>query len=282
MAMSDDAFQSILSRRPHDELQVELTAAQVDEFRQRGFTQIERITSDAELAWLGELYDAMYAARLQAVPGGYFDLARPYESAGQDLLPQILTPEARFRELRHTALFQNARRLAAQLLGAAASDLQGWGHLIRKPPWIGEALPWHQDEAYWDPAFDYTALGVWMPLDPATVESGCMRFVPGSHRGGVRVHRHLNDDATTHGLVTEGVDDASGVDVPVAPGGATFHHCRMLHMSHPNKSARVRRAWANEFWLEPVRRETPYARPWMDDGQQAWESRDLRAMPRPS
>jgi ectoine hydroxylase-related dioxygenase (phytanoyl-CoA dioxygenase family) len=79
-------------------------------------------------------------------------------------------------------------------------------------------------------------------VDPATVESGCMRFVPGSHLGSVHVHRHLNDDPATHGLVTDGVDDAQGIDVPVAPGGATFHHCRMLHMSHPNKSARVRRA----------------------------------------
>ncbi len=277
----DDRFAPILARRPQGELPVELPTVRVQEFRERGFTQIERITTDEELAWLGELYDAMFAARLQAVPGGYFDLARPYESGGEDRLPQILTPEARFPALRRTALFQNARRLAAQLLGVSPSELQGWGHLIRKPPGIGEALPWHQDEAYWDPGFDYRALGVWMPLDPATLESGCMRFLPRSHVGVVRTHRHLGDDPATHGLVTDGVDDALGVDVPVAPGAATFHHCRMLHMSHPNKSGRVRRAWANEFWLPPVPRDVPYERPWIDEGQRAWENRGLSAMPGP-
>ena len=34
---------------------------------------------------------------------------------------------------------------------------------------VGDSLPWHQDEAYWDTAFAYRALGVWVPLDPATV-----------------------------------------------------------------------------------------------------------------
>ena len=39
-----------------------------------------------------------------------------------------------------------------------------------------------------------------MPLDAATIESGCMRFIPGSHRGEVRPHRHLGDDADVHAL----------------------------------------------------------------------------------
>ncbi len=266
-------FDEILAGRPEAEFDARLTPEQVDEFRTQGFTSIEQITTTDELEWLRELYDALFEARFQAVPGGYFDLARPYESEGEDLLPQILTPEASIPELRHTTLFRNGRRLAGELLGQDPTALRGWGHLIRKPPRIGAALPWHQDQAYWDPAFDYVALGVWMPLDPATPESGCMRFIPGSQRGEIRKHRHIDDDCATHGLVTEAVDESAAQAVPVQPGGATFHHCRILHSSGPNRTDRQRRAYANEFWLEPTRRAVAADRPWVEEGQQAWERR---------
>ncbi len=270
------AFEAIAARRPEVVFPVELPARCLEEFRERGFTHVERITSDEELAWLGELYDAAFEARLEAVPGGYFDLARPYDSEGEDLLPQLLAPEARLRELRHTAAFRNGRRLAARLLGVDERELRGWGHMIRKPPRVGAPLPWHQDEAYWDPAFDYQALGVWVPLDPATLESGCMRFIPGSHVGDVRQHHHIDGDPNTHALETDGIDDALAVPVPLAPGGATFHHCRTVHASGPNRSERQRRAWANEFQRTPGARALAHERPWVDAGKQAWERRNLR------
>ncbi len=266
-------FDDIVARRPKTELEARLTQEQIQEFRTRGFTSIEQITTTEELEWLRELYDALFKARFQAVPGGYFDLARPYESEGEDLLPQILTPEASIPELRATTLFRNGRSLAGELLGQDPTTLRGWGHLIRKPPRVGAALPWHQDEAYWNPAFDYVALGVWMPLDPATPESGCMRFIPGSQRGEIRKHRHIHNDADTHGLVTDDVDESAAQPVPVQPGGATFHHCRILHSSGPNKSDQQRRSYANEFWLEPTRRAVAGDRPWVEEGQQAWERR---------
>ena len=112
-----------------------------------------------------------------------------------------------------------------------------------------------------------------MPLDPATPESGCMRFIPGSQRGEIRKHRHIDDDCATHGLVTEAVDESAAQAVPVQPGGATFHHSRILHSSGPNRTDRQRRAYANEFWLEPTRRAVAADRPWVEEGQQAWERR---------
>ncbi len=269
----DAALVALLGSRPEVELEVALTPGAVEHFRERGFVAIERLTTERELRWLGELYDRLFAERMQTVPGGYFDLSRPYDSPGEDLQPQIIGPEASFPELRKTAVFRNGRRLAAQLLGVEPEKLRGWGHMIRKPARIGAPLPWHQDEAYWDPAFEYRALGCWMPLDPATRESGCMRFIPGSHRGEVRTHRHVGDDPAVHALVTDDVDERLAVEVPVEPGGAIFHHCRMVHSSLPNQSDRVRRAWANEFQLPPAPRAEAYPRPWIAEGKRAWDAR---------
>jgi ectoine hydroxylase-related dioxygenase (phytanoyl-CoA dioxygenase family) len=147
--------------------------------------------------------------------------------------------------------------------------------MILKPARVGGELPWHQDEAYWEENLAYRAIGCWVPLDPATVESGCMHFLPGSHLGGVRAHRHIDDDPNVHGLLTDDVDPSTAVPVPIEPGGATFHHCRTLHHTTPNLSDRVRRAWANEFQVEPVpvpEDEIP-DRPWLRAGREAWADR---------
>jgi len=277
-----ESFASVLARQPEIDFTPRLSADHIAEFRERGFTAIERITSDEEIAWLGDLYDLLFGERTQPVPGGYFDLVRPYDSPGDDLQPQIIAPEVRFEELRRTAFWRNGKTVAAALLGVDASALRGWGHMILKPPRIGGSLPWHQDEGYWDPGFDYVALGCWMPLDPATVESGCMSFIPGSHRGEVRVHRHPDDDPTVHALIIDDIDASTAVPVPVAAGGAVFHHCRIVHSSGPNRSARVRRAYANEWQLEPAPRPTPASRPWIDAGKRAWEERGKPSHDKPS
>ncbi len=64
-----------------------------------------------------------------------------------------------------------------QLIGPGARMIQDMA--LMKPPHRGAEKPWHQDNAY----FDWTpldgVLGVWIALDPATVENGCMQIAPG-------------------------------------------------------------------------------------------------------
>jgi hypothetical protein len=272
-----EAIEDILARQPFAAFEVVLDEAHVRAFEADGFTWVPRITTDEEVAWLAELYDWLFAEKSRAVPGGHFDLVRPYDSDGEDRLPQVLAPEQRLPQLKTTAFWANGRKLAAQLMGLEADALQGWGHMIRKPARIGEALPWHQDEAYWEPSMVYRALGCWMPLDTATVENGCMTFIPGSHRGEVLPHRHVGDDPRVHALATtpDAADAARAVSVPVPAGGAVFHNSRTLHASGPNTTDKVRRAYANEWQLAPVKAQVSADRPWIAEGRAAWAARVL-------
>src|SRR5438128_9044386 len=102
----------LMTERPQADFPVPIADAQIAEFRERGFIRIDRITSDDELVWLGAVYDRLFEERVQTVPGGYFDLTRPYDSAGEDHQPQIIMPEARYRELRKTAFYRNGRVIA--------------------------------------------------------------------------------------------------------------------------------------------------------------------------
>ena len=270
-------MRALVASQPDVEFPVELEQAQVDAFWADGFLAVGPIAPEEEIEWLRAVYDHLFAEKLSGVPGGYFDLSRPYDSPGLDHLPQVLQPELLVPSLHETACVRNGRRLAARILGAEQSALQTWGHMILKPARVGAALPWHQDEAYWHPGFEYRALGVWLPLDAASAESACMAYVRGSHTGGVRRHAHIDEDASVHGLYTDDVDASGAVSVPAAVGSAVLHHCRTLHSSLPNRSAHARRAWANEFQRAPVRRATTDERPWLRQSADAWARRDVIA-----
>jgi len=269
----------ILARQPQSDFTPVVGEAEVRSFRERGFTSVSRITTDEEVEWLREVYDWFFADKSRALKGLHFDLARPYESEGEDELPQIIAPEQALPALKKTAFWRNGRYVASKCMGIDEAALQGWGHMIRKAARIGAPLPWHQDEAYWDPPMVYRAMGSWLPLDDATIENGCMSFIPGSHGSDVLPHRHVNDDPAVHALFTEPdpADIARAVPVPVPAGGAVFHHSRTLHASGPNTTAKARRAWANEWQLAPAKADTVREAPWIDEYKAAWAARKIGA-----
>jgi ectoine hydroxylase-related dioxygenase (phytanoyl-CoA dioxygenase family) len=255
--------------KPTVDFTVELTADQVAFFQENGFLAIERITTDEEVAWLRGIYDRLFNERIGEEEGKYFDLGGPRAHEGKEVLPQVLGPERTFPELRETIYFRNARKLASQLLGADREEVNGGGHMILKPAGYGRETPWHQDEAYWDPTIEYRSLSIWLPLDPATVESGCMQFIPGSHRSQVRRHRHIDNDPSVHGLVTDEVDPSQAVACPIPVGGATFHHCRIMHYAGPNTTDRPRRAYILVMSAPHGKREAPDERPWQTEAKEA-------------
>ncbi len=253
----------------NNDFNVDVTDEQVTFFQENGYLSIPRITTDDEIEWLKGIYDKLFNDRTGEEQGRYFDLAGPRAHTGQETLPQVLGPEGQFPELRESIYFHNARRLAAKLLSVEQEKVGGGGHMILKPAHYGNETPWHQDEAYWNPEVLPHSLSVWLPLDKATLESGCMQFIPKSHKGEVRWHRHINDDPLVHGLVTDDVDPSEAVACPIPAGGATFHHCRTLHYSAPNSTDQERRAYILVFSGPPKKLDKPDDRPWQKAEQEA-------------
>lgn len=125
----------------------------------------------------------------------------------------------------------------------AVSEILGPDLLVLDPPFfIKEAnstsfVSWHQDLHYWglEGEDEVTA---WVALTPATAESGCMRFVPGSHKQTVEhVDTHAAENLLTRGQeVAVEVDEADAVDAALQPGQFSLHHGRVFHASHPNRT----------------------------------------------
>lgn len=234
-----------------------LTGEEVARFHRDGFLRLEALTSPDEVQALQQVYDRLFEPDAVTEPSDRVELAARRDE--QATLPQILNPDRYAPELRETAAYRNGLALAVQLLGDAAHHMGM--HAIRKPPRSGAETPWHQDEAYWDPAYDHPAISVWVPLQPATLDNGCMQFVAGSHRG--EVVEHELADASADGLR---VSDPSVVGVAVAcplpSGGATVHAARTLHHTGPNTTDEPRRALILAFRAPPTPRADDRSFPW--------------------
>jgi phytanoyl-CoA hydroxylase len=110
-----------------------------------------------------------------------------------------------------------------------------------KPPHIGSEKPWHQDASYFrltDPAL---IVGVWIALDPALQENGCMELVPGSHLDGPEPHQHENDFNRCR-IIPRYVRAEDRIAIEMQPGDALIFHSLLHHYTAPNTSPLRRRA----------------------------------------
>lgn len=128
----------------------------------------------------------------------------------------------------------------AQIIGP---DVLLWGcHVFCKPAGDGLETPWHQDGHYW-PIRPLATCTVWVALDDSTVENGCLRVVPGSHRD-KKVLPHLVEDRSDLVLNLRTQADAfrpeDAVDIELEAGQMSMHDVCMIHGAAVNRSNRRR------------------------------------------
>ncbi len=125
---------------------------------------------------------------------------------------------------------------ASQILGP---DLMVWScGLFIKEANTPSYVSWHQDLTYWglDKVEEVTA---WVALSPSSVQSGCMRFVPGGQKQRLVAHADTfaGDNLLSRGQeIQVKVDEEDAVDVVLAPGQASLHHGHLFHASGPNRT----------------------------------------------
>ena len=106
-----------------------------------------------------------------------------------------------------------------------------------KPP--GPAfVSYHQDATYWGLEPHHVATA-WIALSDASIETGPMRFLPGSHLGPVY---EQDDTYAANNILSRGqvvrceVDEAKTRLAPLAAGEMSIHHVRVIHGSAPNRT----------------------------------------------
>ena len=238
-----------------------LTADQVAEFFRQGFLVIGTpLIAKPELEWCSNILMRMLESGEGRSEGRNLDLIA--RDGGEDTtLPSVLQPSLYSTELRKLSYRKTALAVARQLLGPQAGF--AGDHTIFKPVHKGGPTPWHQDEAFREPGFEYDEISIWIAITDSTLENGAMAYIPGSHLLGVLPHR-LNGGAKEANTIEcyAGFDPQTAAVRPIPAGAMIIHHGRTVHGSAGNKTNTPRLAYILQY-STPVRiskeiREAPW------------------------
>ncbi|MFL2908960.1 MAG: phytanoyl-CoA dioxygenase family protein [Limisphaerales bacterium] len=140
------------------------------------------------------------------------------------------------------------RRLAEELLEeeVVPKNLQ----YFNKPPLLGVETPPHQD-GYYFMLKPCHAITMWLALDTADEENGCVRYIKGSHKNGMRLHKRTSTLGFSQGIKDFGAQDdmANEIVCHAKPGDLLAHQAMTIHRADRNRSSsRNRRALGFIFY----------------------------------
>ncbi|MSR62882.1 MAG: phytanoyl-CoA dioxygenase family protein [Planctomycetes bacterium] len=231
-----------------------VSAEEKERFARDGYVHLCGVLSDDELGAIEAVYDR-FLKREIVVPGkDLCDMSGDYtKTFEQYSIVNVMLPRRYHPAWQGNLYEQRAASIAAQLHGPGM--VIDYDQLLAKRPFKTDAVfEWHQDQAYWPVLPDSRTATCWLAIDDSTLANGCMRFVPGTHRGPLRPHRPLkNDRGESHTLLTD-VDPARDEirPVPIRRGDITVHNERVLHGSGGNSTSGWRRAYIVAFRAAPT------------------------------
>ena len=118
-----------------------------------------------------------------------------------------------------------------------------------KPARGGRRTPWHQDGEYW-PIRPIATCTVWIAIDDATPDNGCLQVIRGSHKA-KRLFKHRTTDSTdvtlNQELLESEYDLNKAVDVVLEAGQISLHDVFLMHGSAGNPSGKPRRGMTLRF-----------------------------------
>jgi ectoine hydroxylase-related dioxygenase (phytanoyl-CoA dioxygenase family) len=128
-------------------------------------------------------------------------------------------------------------------------------HFICKDPYVGRATPWHEDSSYWKgrvDGFDHI-ITVWLALDRSTKENGCMRVIPGTHRGGFSEYEEVDQSKNTFQTQIKNVDESKAVYFELEAGECSLHDSRIIHGAAANMSPYRRCGYTMRFFSTNIK-----------------------------
>jgi len=213
-----------------------LTPDQIAMFNRDGFLKGLPVFDASEIADIRAYFDGLLSQAL-ASGGDSYSISSAHLKHGR--VYDILTDA----------------RLVALVKDLLGKNVIGWGsHFFCKMPRDGKRVAWHQDASYWPLTPSKTAT-IWLAIDDADVENGCMRFLAGSHEYGHLTYRPSSPDE--HNVLDQTVENAEQYGTPVIDelraGEVSIHSDLLLHGSDANDSDRRRCGLTLRYCASDVR-----------------------------
>jgi phytanoyl-CoA hydroxylase len=228
------------------------SASLTESFRRDGYVVVRNFVNGDEVQELDHALQRVIRDKLVAMPRAQVVYENSDDPSTLKQLQDLQLYEPFFCDLLLKGRFAEIARtlLADEPLGKTVE-------YFNKPPRIGKPTPPHQD-AYYFMLKPPEALTMWLALEDADEENGCVRYVRGSHLRGMRAHGRTQTFGFSQGIIDYGADSdrANEIAVPARAGDLLIHHAMTIHRADGNASAvRSRRAMGLIYFAASARED---------------------------
>ncbi len=238
--MVGDLFTPLSSPSEADALK--LSHDEIEFYRENGYVSGTRLLDDRQVAALRAELDTFFDPNHDGNELWYEYHAN--ESTSADTVLFHALGSWRLAPGFHDALWNP--RFAVPASQLVKGPVRFWhDQLFCKPAHHGGVVAWHQDYSYWTRTTPMCHLTCWIALDDATVDNGCLQYVPKSHRWDLLPITGLAGDMDA---IQEVLNEdqweqfQSPVAIELKAGECSFHHPLMVHGSFENRTPNPRRA----------------------------------------
>jgi ectoine hydroxylase-related dioxygenase (phytanoyl-CoA dioxygenase family) len=223
----------------------ELSEQQVASYRNNGFLVIDNFLSPDELAdWRASVMAAVHERGGVKMPGkdlktGEDDGINEDTEYFGKVFDQLINLWQTNEKVKKLMLDERIGQMAATLAGV--DGIRIWhDQALFKRPWANPTA-WHLDTPFWSFS-DRRALSIWVALDDATFENGCLYFIPGSSRitrfENSPIGKNMDGIFTVYPELT----NLNSVAAPMKAGSCSFHNGLTVHGAGANMTSGHRRA----------------------------------------
>ncbi|TCD03155.1 phytanoyl-CoA dioxygenase family protein [Pedobacter psychroterrae] len=222
-----------------------ITSTQVEFYQENGYIVIEDFLNASELeVWRSAVTEAIAERKGQKIPGREGKIGEDdginkdteYQSKVFDQMINLWQTSDKIRQLMFDP---KIGEMAAKL--AQVDGIRIWhDQALFKKPWANPTS-WHLDTPFWSFS-DRRALSIWIALDDATLENGCLFFIPGSHKGTAFENPGIGRNMDSIFEFYPQFKSSATVAAPMKAGSCSFHNGLAIHGAHANMTPGSRRA----------------------------------------
>jgi len=231
----------------------QLNNEQIQFYQNNGFIVIEDFLSPEELEhWRKAVTTAVEERAGIKIPGkdiktGEADGINEDADYFAKVFDQLLNLWQTNEQVKKLMLDQRIGKMAAQLAGVDGIRIWHDQALIKRQ-WANPTA-WHLDTPFWSYS-DRNAISIWVALDNATLENGCLFFIPGSHKltGFDKITIGKNMDGIFE--IYPGLINTKPVAAPMRAGSCSFHNGLTIHGANANMTNGFRRAMTCAYMPE--------------------------------